>query len=489
MNTMFSNLRIWLLTSSHLYATVYLGPKEGPIEMSQQQASALAQPQPIPVLLGMESVYGMPPGYLVAFTLSERDRLLTHQHLHPAAVTTRPGHLWIPECANQLAHYDLIILAPTDPYSLAYAEQVARDCYSKAAKVRIIRLFGSLPHLGVGGWMQTGGDRARLFARMRETPIYLPSDSLGNSHNQPGANPATNPAANPGLPASTITEAVASVDEMEAIVVLNRILDVVDCPQRCRAYPLAVMSAFYDGFNNDAPLDRFSAFTTLIGGYLTGSKPRETCSRKTLQRRALRAETAFDQWQRASGYTLISRERDSDAPPINLKSLYRTPLITLWAEVLINARQSPNFRQGRRKRAQAIRRAARRIAPGLYVAPDPSTLVAPACPAKQPSRIHSITRLQQTVPATIQKGFRLVSGDRIGQLANQRDNELAGQLVRDAHDLAEVVINAAWTEFNQIVTACIAASVPGAACHTPASAFDLWNRILKPYTTRQIVPS
>ena len=98
--------------------------------MSQQQASALAQPQPIPVLLGMESVYGMPPGYLVAFTLSERDRLLTHQHLHPAAVTTRPGHPWMPGCANQLAHYDLITLAPTDPYSLAYPGQVGRDCYS-----------------------------------------------------------------------------------------------------------------------------------------------------------------------------------------------------------------------------------------------------------------------------------------------------------------------------------------------------------------------
>jgi len=458
--------------------------------MAQNQTGATTAPQPVPTLLGMEFVRGMPPGHMVVFTQTEDDMKVTHQLLHPAAVTFPRGQLWDPRCADQLLHYDLIIFTRNDPYSLERAETIARDCYSKCAKVKIVRIFGCPPYLGVSGWIQTGGDRPRLFARIRETPLWRPSDA------PPGTEAA------PALPesigdvdtaAAAITRAVASIDEFEATVALNRILDAVKCPEPVRAYPVAVVSAFYDLFKNGGPLDQFSSFVTHVGGYLPGSRPKETCARKTLQMRALRAENAFNEWQRACGFTLILREPGLHLPPhanspIDAgKSLYRIPLIKLWCEVLTTARKSPTWGRGRRKRAQAIRRAARRITAGLFVAPDPSILHANERSVKQEHV--DIARIHRTVPATIKKSFARISASRLQALPSQLDNELAGQIVRDTADLAEIALNAIWDEFNLIITACIDNHNPDAASHTPASAIDLWNRILRPYTTPQIVVS
>ena len=460
--------------------------------MAQNQTDAVQatqRPTPVPTLLGMEFVRGMPPGHMVVFTQTEDDMKLIHKLIHPAAVTYPPGQLWDPRCANQLLHYDLILFTRNDPYSLARAETIARDCYSKCAKVRIVPIFGCPPYLGVGGWVQTGGDRPRLFAQIQQTPLWRPSDALPDAEAQPEDPDDLDNAA------AAITGAVASIDEFEAIVALNRILDAVKCPEPVRAYPVAVVSAFYDLFKNGEPLDQFSSFVTHVGGYLPGLKPKETCTKETLQTRALRAEKAFNEWQRASGYTLISREPglrippSASASPDTCKSLYRIPLITLWCEVLTTARKSPTWGRGRRKRAQAIRRAATRITASLFVAPDPSTLVPKAQPAQQINTAANIATIHRSVPATIRKGFNLVSASRLQALPSQFDNELAGQIVRDTADLAEIALNAIWDEFNKIITTCIDEHNPDAPSHTPASALDLWNRILRPYTTRQIVVS
>ena len=465
--------------------------------MDQHQTAATTQATqrltPVPTLLGMEFVRGMPPGHMVVFTQTEDDMKLIHKLIHPAAVTYPPGQLWDPRCANQLLHYDLILFTRNDPYSLARAETIARDCYSKCAKVRILPIFGCPPYLGVGGWIQTGGDRPRLFAQIQQTPIWRPSDA------SPGSETESESPGDLDVSASEITRAVssivASIDELEAVVALNRILDAVRCPGPVRAYPLAVISAFYDLFKNGEPLDQFSSSATHIGSYLPGSKPKQIGAKKALQMRALRAETAFNEWQRSSGYTLISREPGAlppitDASPIHRrKSLYRIPLIKIWCEVLITARQRPAWRQGRRKRAQAIRRAARRIIASIFVAPDPSALNQKAPPAHQVNTAVNIARIHRSVPATIKKGFHLVSDNRLQALPSQLDNELAGQIVRDTADLAEIALNAIWEQFNQIITACIDEHNPDAPSHTPASALDLWNRILKPYTTPRIVVS
>ncbi|HEY6329558.1 MAG TPA: hypothetical protein VI756_09475, partial [Blastocatellia bacterium] len=107
--------------------------------MSTAQSAATQLPLTTPVLLGMETVAGMPPGHLVIFTLTENDMRIVHKQLHPAAVTIHPGRDWQPNCANLLLHYDLVILSRSDDYNLTLAKRIARDAYAKAATVRIVR--------------------------------------------------------------------------------------------------------------------------------------------------------------------------------------------------------------------------------------------------------------------------------------------------------------------------------------------------------------
>ena len=434
-------------------------------------------PSPGPFLRGTEFVAGMPPGYLVIFAQDESDWLAIRQNLHSAAVSLYPGYDWRPEFANHLANFDLLIFTRRNAGARAVANRVAGDCYSKAARVRVMDIFGLDGNEGIPQWISRGGDRPRLLHLIAQTQDWLPSSG--------GASTSVN---NVPVAQSISARVFASVDEIEAVVALNRILDAVDCPGRCRAYPSAVMSALYESFTTGASLDQFQSFSARVGAYLPGPKSSAGAIRKTLQRRALRAEAAFTQWQHDSGYVLVTRTQVSNTRTADPYSLYRIPLLQAWCEALTIARTSPGWRRGRQKRARAIRKAAAQVARHLRVSVPENKSASTAGPRHHSAESKAPAQIAYLAVTTgLRNAFQAISAEPLKELSRRADPALADSLVSEIRDLTEVTLTALWTEFNRTASVCIPNNQQNTSGRSEVQA--LWLQLLRPYLRRQIVAS
>ena len=333
-------------------------------------------------LSGLSSLRDAPSGSWAIIT--ERHESATHAHkqLQFPAVAVGDARHWSPAFAPLFANFNLVIVPDCSQPSDLWAARVASDCFGVAAAVKILRLPGMLARDTLREWIDRAAQHRQLSRR-----AFL--DLIDNAPDwRPSANSAKpGPAGSRTLPPKlTLDEAIIGArGATEWLVALVRILDAVNCPPACRPYPIALISAIHDLLDAPAgisesrpcrieelkgnapsrapPLAR--SFSVRVGSYLPGRRTATDCSNKGLRTRARRAEAAFNQWQKDSGFRLVWRYRRITDYSSDPESLYRIPLVAAWCQALTLARQNPKWNRGTRNRAQAIRRAAKQAALAL----------------------------------------------------------------------------------------------------------------------------
>ncbi|MBI3653688.1 MAG: hypothetical protein HY231_21865 [Acidobacteria bacterium] len=101
------------------------------------------------------------PGSLVLYCEGEKD-VESAEALGFVATTAGSSSDWRTEFADCLAGFDLVIIPDQDDAGRRCAAKVARDCYGKAARVRVLELPGLEQGGDLSDWIKTGGTREKL---------------------------------------------------------------------------------------------------------------------------------------------------------------------------------------------------------------------------------------------------------------------------------------------------------------------------------------
>lgn len=115
------------------------------------------------------------PGSLVLWNEGEKDAE-TAETRGMVAVTAGGAQDWQARYADDLAGFDLVVIADNDDAGRCHAAKVAADCYGKVARLRVI---DSLPGVAAKGdltdWLAMGHTRADLVAVIESIPDYVPN--------------------------------------------------------------------------------------------------------------------------------------------------------------------------------------------------------------------------------------------------------------------------------------------------------------------------
>ena len=484
-----------------------------------QSPSPPSQPGTAVYISGLDSIENASFGDLVILTDNGTARDMLCRNFQIPALCCAFDSPFSPALASLFKTFRLAIIPTREGSSEGGAIKIAGACRSVALSLKVI----SLPRLDVretvADWMRRGGTRAQLLDLIARTPDYRPSVA---ALSQQQLNP------NPVLQPASLKDILHDPElQVEAIVAFNRILDAVKCPAYCRAYPLAVMSAFAETFNPGGSFDGFQTATATVGGYLSGRPSGKKLSRESLRKRSTRAEALFNRWQQASGYCLILRHRDAGLPA-TAHSIYSTPLIAAWRRVLETARDNPRWAEGKRKRAQAIRHAASQIATDLLsdpiAAPESPASASGADSSKHGSSGSNESGLPRSGDGILSTSGKKLSADAepasrpIDQTSDdlsiehanslrmmQRSfNRIASRLprkplrrrsepalknselvLRDASRLVRLLLQTAMTEFSNIVDQInMINSITG----SNLSSTQLFSAVMEPFVTGQLVP-
>jgi hypothetical protein len=123
------------------------------------------------VLFRLPEILSLPKDSLLLYVEGEKD-VETAGRLGFNATTAGSATSWKSEFADDLAGFDLVIIPDNDDSGRNCAAAVARDCFGKAARIRVVELPG-LPVKGdLSDWMGAGGTRDELLALIKAAKDY-----------------------------------------------------------------------------------------------------------------------------------------------------------------------------------------------------------------------------------------------------------------------------------------------------------------------------